>query len=110
MAHADLTPEQKTQLQEWLQVVRPLQGEMARMLQRMQVAKDAHASHVGAILAELASDDVIPNESGLAGATAITKANLTTILVDLNTVLTDYDTDEKRQLWTKFCGAVNMIG
>ena len=110
MAYADLTTDQKQQLQDWLQLVRPIQGEFAKVLNHMAAAKTAHASHVGDVLALLVDADAVPNESGLAGAVDVTKAELTTILTLLNAVLTTYDTAGNRELWTKFCGAENVIG
>lgn len=110
MAYADLTTEQKAELQEWLSVVRPMMGELARINNHFQVAKDAHASHVGDILGELVDADDIPNTSGLSGATAVSKAELGVILTDANAILTTYDTDAKRQMYTKFAGAANLLG
>lgn len=110
MAYAELTADQKQQLQDWLQLVRPIQGEVAKVLNHMGAAKTAYDSHVGAVLALLVDGDAVPNESGLAGAIDVTKAELTTILALLNSVLTTYDTTANRELWTKFCGAGNLIG
>ena len=110
MAYVDLTTEQQTQLDDWLTVVRPMMGEQGRLHNHLRVAKDAHTSHISAILAELAGPDEIPNATGLTGATAITKDELTAILVDANAVLATYDTDAKRQLAGKFAGAGNMLG
>ena len=110
MAYADLTTEQQTQLQGWLSIVRPMMGEQGRLHNHLRVAKDAHTSHVAAILTELAGADEIPNASGLTGATAISKDELTAILSDANAVLQAYDTDAKRQLAGKFAGAGNMLG
>lgn len=110
MAYTDLTPQEKQELQDWLQFVRPIQGELAKALNHLEAAKNAHASHVAAILAELADVDSIPNESGLAGATSLLKSELSTILTQANTLLVNYDTPANRQLWTKFCGAENLIG
>ena len=114
MAYSDLTTDQKKHLQDWLQLVRPIQGEVARAVARalnhMGAAQTAHDSHVGDVLALLASGDVIPNESGLAGAIDVDKSELTAILSLLSGMLTTYDTPANRELWTKFCGADNLIG
>lgn len=110
MAYADLTQQQKTELQEWLQFARPIFGELARTLNHLDAAKTAHSSHVAAILAELSAPDEIPNESGLAGAVSLAKSELTAILVQADSLLMGYGTAVNRELWTKFCGAENMIG
>lgn len=110
MAYIDLTADQKKQLQDWLQLIRPIQGETGRALNHMAAAKTAYDSHVGDVLALLASGDNVPNESGLAGAIDVDKSELTAILAMLNSMLTTYDTPANRELWTKFCGAGNLIG
>jgi hypothetical protein len=43
MAYGDLTNEQKVQLQEWLQFVRPVQGAFSRLVNDMEVAKAGHS-------------------------------------------------------------------
>ena len=110
MAYSDLTTDQKKQLQDWLQLVRPIQGEVARALNHMAAAKTAYDSHVGSVMPLLASSDVIPNESGLAGAIDVDRSELTAILSLLSGMLTTYGTPANRELWTKFCGAGNLIG
>ena len=110
MAYIDLTAQQQTQLQDWLTIVRPMQGELARLCNHLQVAKDAHTATIGVILGELIDADEIPNATGLAGATAVSKAELTEILVDANAILAAYNTAAKRQLTTKFAGPANMLG
>lgn len=110
MTYDELSTAEKKIIQDWLGLVRPIQGEFAKLLNHMRVAKVAHVSHVGDVLDKLSSADVVPNESGLVGAIDVTKAELTSILSMLNAVRTAYDTDGNRELWTKFCGAGNLIG
>jgi len=110
MAYADLTTEQKTQLNDWLSIVRPMLGELGRLCNHFEIAKDAHASHISAILGELSGTDIIPNTSGLAGATSITKNQLVEILTDAIAIITANNTSAKRQLYGLFAGAINMLG
>ncbi len=110
MAYSDLTTDQQKQIQDWMQLVRPIQGEIARLLHHVGAAKTAYDSHVGDILALLAGTDEIPNESGLAGAVGMDKSELTTILLLMSGMLTTYETPANRELWTRSCGAGNLIG
>jgi len=110
MAYADLTEQQKTQLQDWLLVMRPWCGEQARANNHGGEVDTAYNSHVSAILGELADGDEIPNESGLAGATQITKAECVSIVSHIQGIRTTYNTAGHRELWTQACGATNMIG
>lgn len=109
MAYEDLTPEQQTMLDEWLTLVRPMLGELGRLVYRFSVAQDAYNSHVGDIFALLAGSDEVPNASGLAGAATVLKSEMVTVLTDAADLVTTFDTDEKRQLMTKFAGAASLI-
>lgn len=110
MAYTDLTADQKRELQDWMQILRPMMGEFSRLCNHFEVAKDAHTAFVGDILVLLAPGDVVPNQSGLAGATDVTKTEISVALVDANAVLTAHNTAAKRQLLTKFAGAANLLG
>lgn len=110
MAYADLTAEQKSQLQDWLKIVRPMMGELGCLCNHLEVAKDAHTSHISAILGELVDADEIPDAAGYPGATPVTKAQLAEVLGDGNTILATNNTDTKRQLYGQFAGAKNMLG
>ena len=107
---SELTVDEQTQLADQMTIIRPMVGALARVCNSFRIAKDAHTSHVGAILAQLVDADEVPNTTGLAGAVAITKAEIDEVLTDANAVLAAYDTPAKRQLYTRFAGARNLIG
>lgn len=110
MAYADLTSEQQQQLQDWLTVVRPMMGELARLVNHLKAAKTAYTGHISAILALLADVDSINNESGLTGATVVLKAEVDEVITDANALILTHDTVAKRELRDKFCGAANTLG
>ena len=111
MAYADLTAEQKANLQDWLtSLLRPWAGEQARVNNHGDVANTGYNAMASAILAELAGSDEIPNESGLAGAASLTKDEVVSIVSHVQNILTNYNTTAHRQLWAKAAGTQNLIG
>jgi hypothetical protein len=110
MAYADLTVEQKQQLQAFVQLLRPWSGEQARVNNHGDVVNTAYNAGASAILDLLDAADLVPNESGLAGAISLTKAELVSITSHVQNVLTNYNTSAHRQLWSKAAGAANLIG
>ena len=111
MAYEDLTTEQKQSLQDWLNgVVRPWSGEQARCNNHADVANTDYNGSIIAILGELSDADMIPNESGLAGSTSLTKAEVVSIVSHIQGVLGSYNSGPHRQLWAKSAGETNLIG
>ena len=80
MAYADLTTEQKASVQAMCQLVRPLSGELGRLLEKFQAVVAGYVGNVETILGELQASDVIPNQSGLAGAESLTKEQLANLI------------------------------
>lgn len=118
MAYADLTTEQKASVQALLQLVRPLTAEHIRTLEKMQAATAYYGGNVETILGELQNGDVIPNESGLAGAQSVTKSELVTqigffINASSNASVPNaegsYNTAFHRALAAKLAGPDNLI-
>lgn len=111
MAYGDLTAEQRASLQSWLNnVVRPWCGEQARVNNHADVANLAYNATGLAVLGDLTDEDVIPNQSGLAGAASLTKAEVVSIVSHIQAILAGYNTDPHRQLWLRAAGAMNLIG
>lgn len=79
MAYADLTPEQQQAIQAVMQIVRPSIGDIQRTVhvwEQVLSAYDTSLNDFRVALNLLVSNDTIPNVSGLAGASAVTKAQL----------------------------------
>ena len=110
MAYADLTNEQQRSIDDFLALLRPWCGEQARTNNHGDAVNTQYNANVSAILSLLDDTDEIPNKSGLAGATVLTKSEVISIVSHIQGVLTNYNTSGHRQLWVKACGAENLIG
>ena len=116
MAYNDLTAEQKQSVQAMCQLVRPLSGELGRLLEKFQAVVAYYSGNVESILAALQASDVVPNESGLAGAQNMTKEQLVNLVGYFITLCAtpdgssgSYNTNYHRALYAKACGPVNLI-
>ena len=107
--YAELTSEEKSVLDSWLNNVRALAGEMARVGNHAGAAKTAYWAQISAILAKLDTGAVIPNAGGLAGAQALTKEQLTTLESHVEAQDETNDADH-RTVWVLACGMANLIG
>ena len=68
MAYADLTAAEKQQLAEFLRTYRAAMADVVRGLRMQNLLLAAYNSGVSAIWAKVAAGDIIPDDSGLAGA------------------------------------------
>lgn len=116
MAYADLTAEQKQSVQALCQLVRPLSGELGRLLEKFQAVVSYYSGNVESILSALQASDAIPNESGLAGAQSLTKEQLVNLVgyFIVMQATTDgssgsYNTNYHRALYARACGPNNLI-
>lgn len=110
MTYDELTNEQKSVLQDWLNVLRALAGEQARTNNHAAAVDVAYGSQIQDILTALDAGEVLPNTSGLAGAQGLPKEEVISVVAHFQGIRTNYDTTGHRQLWTKLCGTANMIG
>jgi hypothetical protein len=111
MAYSDLTTQQQAAIQDVLNVIRPSVGEMratVNLWKEVLALYNSGASDFRAALNLLASADAIPNASGLAGASAVTKAELTNpvggILADMQAVVTTWEDATRLALCVKLAG------
>lgn len=116
MAYADLTTEQKESVQAMCQLVRPLSGELGRLLEKFQAVASYYTGNVETILTELQSSDAIPNTTGLSGAQELTKEQLANLVGYMLTMCAtpdassgSYNTDYHRALYAKACGPSNLL-
>jgi type III secretory pathway component EscT len=114
MAYADLTTEQKASIQALSQLVRPLAGELGRLLEKFQAVVSYYSGNVETMLAELQSSDLIPNESGLTGAQDLTKEQFVNLVGYMITASATADgsamnSNYHRALYAKACGPNNLM-
>ena len=108
---AELTAEQQAQFSAWMdQMLRPVAGEVARVLYHLDVTKAAYNATAVDIYNLLNADAVIPNTGGLSGAIPLTKTQLGPMLAALASLLTDYYTEADQELYVKLAGGPNVLG
>jgi len=111
MNYEDLTPEQQAAIQAVLNIIRPSVGEMRHLV---GIWKEALALH-GATNSDwrtainaLAANAVIPNRTGLAGASSVTKAEIVNptggIIADMQAVVTTWEESARLALCVKLAG------
>ena len=109
----DLTPEEQDVVNQWMtQLLRPVAGELARVLYHLDITKAAYVgpANVAGIINSLDNDAAIPNMGGLAGAVPVTKAQLNPMLAALAALLTDYYGDDDLERYVALAGAPNVLG
>lgn len=88
MAYADLTPEEKLEVSEWLRDYRAAMADLVRGLNSQFALKMAYDNSLSPIWAKIANTDLIPDDSGLAGADhTMLKSDFTAKLVWTSNVL-----------------------
>ena len=116
MAYVDLTQAQKDSVQAMCLLVRPLSGELGRLLEKFQAVVSYYTGNVETILGDLQSSDEIPNATGLTGAQALTKEQLVNLVGYMITMCAtpdassgSYNTNYHRALYARACGPGNLI-
>ncbi len=110
MAFLDLTLEQQNIVAEYTRQQRATVGEFARLLNHMAALDNMFDGQVVAAWASLANGDLIPDGSGLAGVSLLSKAEVASIAGAFQAILTQYQTEALRQLYVKIAGTTNTIG
>lgn len=110
MAFNDLTAEQQGILTEYVRQQRALVGSFARWLNQIDAADSMYDAQVTAAWASLADSDLIPDGSGLAGVSLLSKAEVASIAEAFQAILSTYQTEPLRQLYVKIAGMTNTIG
>jgi len=106
--YADLTAEQKGIVRESTNQLRALMGTLAQVIVQattIQHAIDA-ADGLREIVTDLDNTETVPNESGLAGAHSLTRAEMAAIVALLDLYVTTFDTPANRQLMAQARGVL----
>jgi hypothetical protein len=116
MAYNDLTAEQKAAVDAMGVLVRPLTGELARLLEKFQAVVAGYTGNVETILGDLQASDAIPNTTGLTGAQSLTKEEFVNLVGYMIVMCAtpdassgSYNTNYHRALYAKACGPSNLI-
>lgn len=109
--YAALAPEDKVKLDWFITQLRAEYGALARFLDGVDDLKVHYtAQGIGAIISSLDAGEVVPNASGLAGAGNLTKEQIQQAVADMNSLLTAWWTDVKRQGYDLMAGPPNTGG
>ena len=107
----DLTTEQQGILLHSVDVLlRPIAGELARILNHMDAYDSDYDGQTAAIVALLDAAAPIPNQSGLAGTMTLAKEDVESMAGYIQAILTAYNTGAHREFYVKLAGAENTIG
>ena len=103
-----LSVSDKAVVQSTVQLIRAVCGSTGRGFNSLKaIADDTNAID---LILTINAGEIIPNESGLAGADDITRTELVSIWQDLTTMKASHDTPANRAAWSKAAGAPNLLG
>lgn len=106
--YANLTDEQKLIARDQVNQLRALAGQIARTIVQgkvVQIAIDAD-NGLRDIVTELDPGEVVPNESGLAGAQSLSRADLASLVAVLDALITANDVQATRELLAQANGTL----
>ena len=106
---SELTAEQQGLVAEYTRQQRAMVGAFARLLNQFEALDNMFDGQVSAAWATLDAGETITDGSGLAGTSQLTKAEVDSIAVAIQAILTAYQGEALRQLYTRMAGMVNVI-
>lgn len=109
MNYEDLTPEEQAAIDSWLQIVRPAIGMAAKMLSQAEMAMAQYESQAQAAVGKLSPGSTVPNKTGLADASAVSKEDIVDVAGNLNALIAAYTTAANRQQHIRFAGVNAMV-
>jgi hypothetical protein len=106
---ANLSQEQRDVYTAWERDLRSLSGELQRWCNRAVALDARYVSQIQAILTSLDNNTIVPNSSGLAGASSLdSDAEAVTLQAHIQGILTAYNTSGHQQMRAKAAGAANV--
>jgi hypothetical protein len=108
--YASLTAAQQKVLADYDTAIRPVAGQLARVLTRMQAVNDQYNASASAVLAALTTTETVPNTTTLAGSQDLLQTELVNMTSYLQNILGTYNDAPHRQAYSKAVGAGNLTG
>lgn len=108
MTYDDLTDDQRSQIQAFMDVFRPTMGQLARVLATLAKLEDAWLS-VGPVVNALNDGSPIKTTTGLAGTVELAKENLVGSMDDFQTALNAFNTPMNRARYIAAAGLANVV-
>lgn len=109
MQYADLTETQRQQLDAWLEIMRPLSGQIQRAVAGSVPLDDQWISAVAAIVTSLDAHAMIPNKTGLP-AEEVSREDCESSAASLSQLLAVLNTADVRQRAIRMAGLANVAG
>ena len=109
MNYTELSEIERAAIQSYMDVHRPLLGEVARVFARIGRAIDAFDATVAAAFAKLEPDTPIGATTGLAGAQPLTNTQVSGTVNDFRQAVAAFNTDEKRRNYIRAAGIANTL-
>lgn len=100
----NLTAEEKKNLKEFATIIRPLAGQVGKLMLTFKDTILTYNSIIKPIIDSLDTGEIIPNETGLAGAQPVDKQIIVDFITAITTVETGFNTDTNRSDWIKLAG------
>lgn len=104
--YASLSPEQQGIVKNWLNLQRSWCAAQAKANDLGQQVDTAYNAQVSPLA--LGATEVIPNDSGLAGAQSMVVSDAVSIESHIQAIATTFNDAPHRQLWAKSAGAGNL--
>ena len=106
--YASLSDSDKAVVQNTVQLIRGMTGSFARNFNTLAaIAADTNAIN---LILSVDAGDTIPNESGLAGADDMTRAEIAGVYQDFVTMKSTHDDAAARAEWSKAAGINALLG
>lgn len=102
---AELTPEQRDQYEAWEKDLRSFHADFHKLIARGNNIKTFYDAEISAVLVALDDNTLVPNSSGLQGASSLdSDAEAVALQSHINDLLTTFDTVGHKQLRAKAAG------
>lgn len=110
MKYSELSPEQKTTVQIYLNALRPAAIQFANSAHRAGLLDTSFQNQVVPILALLDAGEEIPNSTNLAGAEGLLKEEVEELSQDVQDIGDAFSSPDKQAIYLKACGLNSLIG
>ena len=106
----NLTDEDRKVLDDFMNVARPLSGDIARFMKQIENLLLSYNGSVLPILDKLTNPtDLIPNKTNLSDAQPVSRGGLEALIAGFAQIEDDYNVDSRIQFWILMAGLQNTL-
>lgn len=106
--YANLSTQDKAVVQNTVQLIRAAAGSMSKVWNTIKAISDD--TNATGLVSGLDAGEIIPNESGFAGADDMTKTQIVSVYTIFTGIRTTHDTAGNRALMSQAAGINNTLG